>query len=200
MIVELQTVRSALTAAELDPDLSSVLNRPAPNYIHVASGSIKMLQAHQRISEILRILPGSSMVVAPSDNDLANPEMTAGIEESFGGGGYTALQRMALLNLAWDHIGSGLDGREAAFELHCNGGIPAWRGQARMRFPDYNRLANGVLRAISIEMPTIDVDALREVSRMPQRREVTPVTSATIAAANGAGDGGAGQNGNAGSQ
>ncbi len=176
MIVELQTVRSALTAAELDPDWSSILGKPAPNYQHVASGSIKMLQARQRISEILRILPGSSMVVAPSDEDLANPLMKDGIEESFGGGGYTAEQRMALLNLAWDHIGSALDGREAAFELHCNGGIPAWRSQARARFNDYNRLANGVLRAINIEMPTIDVDSLREVSRLAQRRQVTPPT------------------------
>ncbi len=177
MIVELQTVRSALTAAELDPDWSSAIGKPAPNYIHVASGSIKMLQTRQRISEILRILPGSSMVVAPSDEDLQNPLMKEGIEESFGGGGYTALQRMALLNLAWDHIGSGLDGREAAFELHCNGGIPSWRNQARARFPDYNRLANGVLRAISIEMPEIDVDSLRETVRAPQRRVVTSVNS-----------------------
>ncbi len=186
MIVELQTVRSALTAAELDPDTSSILGKPAPNYIHVASGSIKMLQARQRLNEILRILPGSSMVVAPSDMDLENPMMKDGIEESFGGGGYTAEQRMALLNLAWDHIGSALDAREAAFELHCNGGIPAWRGQARARFPDYNRLANGVLRAIDIEMPKIDVDGLREMVRL-ERRQVTPVASSETPAQNGAG-------------
>jgi 4-hydroxyphenylacetate 3-monooxygenase len=158
--------------------LSSVLGYPAPNYRHVASGSIKMLQSRQRLTEILRILPGSSLVVAPSDEDLADPMMAEGLEESFGGGGYTALQRAALLNLAWDHISSGLDGREAAFELHCNGGIPAWRNQARARFDDYNRLANGVLQALPVEMPPLDVESLRDTARLPQRRIVTPPTAA----------------------
>ena len=81
-----------------------------------------MLKARQRMAEILRILPGSSLVVAPSDRDLAAPEIGAGLEESFGGGGYTALQRSALLQMAWDHVSSALDGRESAFELHANGG------------------------------------------------------------------------------
>ena len=83
------------------------------------------------MAEILRILPGSSLVVAPSDTDLAAPEVGAGLEESFAGGGYTAIQRAALLQLAWDHVASALDGRESAFELHANGGRP---GVARRGF------------------------------------------------------------------
>ena len=105
----------------------------------------RMLKARQRMTETLRILPGSSLVVAPSDADLAAPEIAAGLEESFGGGGYTALQRAALLQMAWDHVASALDGRESAFELHANGGIPAWRGRMRRYFGRYNELANGVL-------------------------------------------------------
>ncbi len=171
MVVDLQTVRSCLTAAERDP-VTSVAGYTAPNYQHVAAGSIKMLQCRQRLTEIMRILPGSSLVVAPTDTDLAAPEMRDGLEESFGGGGYTALQRSALLNLAWDHIASGLDGRESAFELHCNGGIPAWRMQARARFKDYNRLANGVLKDISIDMPEIDVSGVAVFSRTRRREPV----------------------------
>ena len=105
-----------------------------------------MLKARQRITEILRTLPGSSLVVAPSDTDLAAPEIAAGLEESFSGGGYTALQRAALLQMASDHVASALDGRESAFELHANGGIPAWRGRLRRSFGRYNELANAVLR------------------------------------------------------
>ena len=30
--------------------------------------------------------------------------MAAGLEESFSGGGYTAMQRAALLQMAWDHV------------------------------------------------------------------------------------------------
>ncbi len=76
------------------------------------------------------------------------PRWRRGWRKSFGGGGYTALQRAALLQLAWDHVSSALDGRESAFELHANGGMPDWRGRLRRNFERYNELANAVLRAI----------------------------------------------------
>src|SRR5207247_4368007 len=113
------------------------------------------------------------LVVAPSDEDLAAPELAAGLEESFGGGGYTARQRAALLQLASDHVASALDGRESAFELHANGGIPAWRGRLRQYFSRYNELANGVLKSLSLDMPAIDLDGLRTFTPAP-RRVVTP--------------------------
>ena len=124
------------------------------------------MKARQRISEILRIMPGSSLVVAPCDSDLAAPELAAGLEETFGGGGYTAPQRAALLQLAADHVSSALDGRESAFELHASGGMPVWRGRLRRAFPSYNELANAVLQAIDLPMPEIDVTAHR---RRPAR-------------------------------
>ncbi|HEX7213597.1 MAG TPA: 4-hydroxyphenylacetate 3-hydroxylase N-terminal domain-containing protein [Methylomirabilota bacterium] len=172
LVVDVQTVRSCQTAAELDPDVSEA-GYSMPGRVHVAAGSIAMQKARQRMAEILRIVPGSSLVVAPSDKDLASPEVAAGLEESFGGGEYTALQRAALLQLAADHVASALDGRESAFELHANGGLMAWRGRLRRAFTDYNDLANGVLRALSLEMPAIDLDHLRQIA-LPQRRPVTP--------------------------
>ncbi len=172
LVVDVQTVRSCQAAAELDPDLSAA-GYSMPGRVHVAAGSIAMQKARQRMAEILRIVPGSSLVVAPSDKDLASPEVAAGLEESFGGGEYPALQRAALLQLAADHVASALDGRESAFELHANGGLMAWRGRLRRAFTDYNDLANGVLRALSLEMPAIDLDHLRQIA-LPQRRPVTP--------------------------
>jgi 4-hydroxyphenylacetate 3-monooxygenase len=139
----------------------------------VAAGSIAMQKGRQRMAEILRIVPGSSLVVAPSDKDLASPEVGPGLEESFGGGQYTALQRAALLQLAADHVASALDGRESAFELHANGGLPAWRARLRRSFTRYNELANGVLRALDLDMPAIDLDSLRAMP-LPQRRPVAP--------------------------
>jgi len=127
------------------------------------------LKARPRMSEILRIVPGSSLVVAPTDRDLAAPEMAAGLEESFGGGGYTALQRAALLQMAWDHVSSALDGRESAFELHANGGLSAWRGRLRRGFESYNELANGVLRQLSVAMPEIDLSGIRAAPMTPRR-------------------------------
>jgi hypothetical protein len=75
----------------------------------------------------------------------------------------TALQRSALLNLAWDHISSGLDGRESAFELPASGGIPTWRTRLRRWFRDYNELANGVLKTLDLDMPMLDLNGLRQM-------------------------------------
>jgi 4-hydroxyphenylacetate 3-monooxygenase len=168
LIVAVQTVRSCQAAAERDPQFTPQ-GYCYPNHCHVAAGSIAMLNARQRISELLRILPGSSLVVAPGDQDLAAPELAAGLEESFGGGGYTARQRAALLQLAADHVSSALDARESAFELHANGGIPAWRGRLRRSFESYNELANAVLRALDGDMPEIDLGAIRAAPIAPRR-------------------------------
>ena len=172
LVVEVQTVRSCQTAAELDPEVTSD-GYCIPGRGHIAAGSIAMQKGRQRMAEILRILPGSSLVVAPSDKDLTSPEVGAGLEESFAGGGYTALQRAALLQLAGDHVTSALDGRESAFELHANGGIPAWRTRLRRYFTGYSELANAVLHAASVEMPTLDLEGLRAAPMAP-RRPVTP--------------------------
>jgi aromatic ring hydroxylase len=173
LVAEVQTARACLTAAERDPAFTVGGNCHA-NYTHLLPGGLSLLKARQRISEILRSVPGSSLVVAPCDSDLADPRMAAGLEESFGGGGYSAKQRAALLQLAADHVSSALDGRESAFELHASGGIPVWRGRLRQRFPSYNELANAVLRAIGMPMPQIDVGAIPAAPLAPRRPNMAP--------------------------
>ena len=168
IVTDVQTVRSCITAAELDPQFTPD-GYCYPNHNHVAAGSIAMLKARQRITETLRILPGSSLIVAPSDADLATPELAAGLNDAFGGGGYTALQRSALLQMAWDHVSSALDARESAYELHSNGGIPIWRERLRRSFEDYNSLANAVLKHIAVPMPEIDLESIRSAPMAPRR-------------------------------
>ncbi len=172
LTIEVQTVRSCLVACERDPRFTAG-GYCVPNHAHLAAGGLAILRARPRMAEILRIVPGSSLVVTPSDRDLAAPELAAGLEEAFGGGGYTALQRAALLQMAWDHVSSALDGRESAFELHASGGVPAWRGRLRHNFASYNDLANRVAGSLGMPMPEIDLDHLREVAWAP-RRPVTP--------------------------
>ena len=157
LVTDVQTVRSCQTATELDPEFTAE-GYCSPNHGHLAAGSLAMLKARRRMAEILRILPGSSLVVAPTDRDLADPALAGGLEESFAGGGYSAMQRAALLQMAWDHVGSALDHREHVFELHANGGEFAWRGRLRRRFDRYNELANGVLQGLSVAMPEIDLE------------------------------------------
>jgi len=107
--------------------------------------------------------------MAPLHLDLDMPELATGLEETFGGGGFSARQRAALLQLVWDHVASSLDGRESAFELHASGGLPGWRAWLRRSFKDYNSLANAVLRVIELPMPAIDVDSIRTAPVAPRR-------------------------------
>jgi 4-hydroxyphenylacetate 3-monooxygenase len=173
LIADVQTVRSCQVAAERDP-LFTPRGYCYPNPCHVSAGSIAMLKSRPRVSEMLRNLPGSSLIVAPTDRDLANAEMADGLEDAFGGGGYTALQRAALLQMAWDHAASALDSRESAFELHANGGMPAWRSRLRRAFEDYNPLANAVLCGLNVPMPNIDVSNIRAAPLTPRRTVEAP--------------------------
>ncbi len=173
LTIEVQTVRSCLTACERDPRFTPQ-GYCVPNHAHLAAGGLAILRARPRMAEILRIVPGSSLVVAPSDRDLAAPEIAEGLAQSFGGGGYTALQRAALLQMAWDHVSSALDGRESAFELHASGGVPAWRGRLRHNFESYSDLANRVAGSLQVAMPPIDLDHIREVPWAPRRTVAPP--------------------------
>jgi aromatic ring hydroxylase len=173
LVTEVQTVRSCLVACESDPRFTAS-GYCVPNHAHLAAGGLAILRARPRMAELLRILPGSSLVVAPADSDLAAPDLADGLAQSFAGGGYSAAQRVALLQMAWDHVASGLDGRESAFELHASGGIPAWRGRLRHHFASYNDLANRVADRVGIPMPRIDLDHIREVVWAPRRTVAAP--------------------------
>lgn len=172
LIAEVQTVRSCLTATEMDPETTPE-GYAAPNHRHLAVASLAMLRARPRMGEILRVLPGSSLLVAPTDRDLAEPALAEGLEQAFGGGGYTARQRAALLQMAWDHVGSALDHRESVYELHANGGVPIWRHRLRRAFDRYEELADGVTAQLGLPMPKADLRAIREAPMTP-RRQVTP--------------------------
>jgi aromatic ring hydroxylase len=168
LIAEVQIVRSCLIAAEHDPQFTPT-GYCVPNHAHLAAGGISLFKARQVMSELLRIIPGSSLVMTPVDSDLDMPELATGLEETFGGGGFSARQRAALLQLVWDHVSSSLDGRESAFELHASGGMPGWRAWLRRSFNDYNNLANAVLHAIDLPMPAIDVASIRTAPVTPRR-------------------------------
>jgi aromatic ring hydroxylase len=168
LMAEVQVVRCCIIASEHDPDFTPT-GYCVPNHAHLAAGGISLFQARQHMSELLRIIPGSSLVMAPLNSDLDMPELATGLEETFGGGRFSARQRAALLQLVWDHVSSSLDGRESAFELHASGGLPGWRAWLRRSFKDYNSLANAVLRVIDLPMPAIDVASIRAAPAAPRR-------------------------------
>ncbi len=168
LTVNVQTTRTCMTAAELEPE-TTASGHALPNQLHVASAGTNTLRVRQRMGEILRGLPGSSLVNAPADTDFEDPKMAAELEDAFGGGGYTALQRAALLQLAWDQVSSGLDGREAVFELHASGGLESWRRLLAAWFGGYNQLANSVQQFVQVDLPPMDLSGLQEVPPTPAR-------------------------------
>ena len=168
LTVNVQTTRTCMTAAELEPE-TTASGYVLPNQVHVAAAGVNTLRVRQRMGEILRGLPGSSLINAPADTDFEDPTMAAELEDAFGGGGYTAMQRAALLQLAWDQVSSGLDGREAAFELHASGGLEAWRHQLAAWFDRHNELANSVHDLVQVDIPHMDLSSLQEVAPPPRR-------------------------------
>jgi hypothetical protein len=71
-------------------------------------------------------------------------------------------------------MASDLDGREAAFELHANGGVSAWRNRLRSWFSSYNELANGVHGVLAVTLPRMDLNSLQHLAYAPQRPVTAP--------------------------
>jgi aromatic ring hydroxylase len=162
LVTVVQTARSCLTAAELDPD-PTYAGHLMPGQVHIAAGSLALLRQRALMAETVRNIAGQAGIFAPADSDFADEYMARELERAFGGGVYTAKQRAALLQLVWEHTSSGLESREAAFEHHANGGIPAQRNRLQRNFDRYNELANGVVSLLAIDMPPIDLDSLRDL-------------------------------------
>jgi aromatic ring hydroxylase len=154
LVVATETIRTALRAAELDCTITPA-GLACPNQMHLASGTLYIFQHRQRMAEIVRNIAGQGGQLAPSLEDLQDPEVGPSLERAFGGGGYSAAQRVALLHLAHDHVASALDAREAAFETHASLGESGWRMRVQRWFQSYNDLANGVVAVLG-DMPKVE--------------------------------------------
>ena len=179
LITDVQTVRSCQTAAELDPEFTP--EGYCSQTLSISpTGSIAMLKARPRMGEVLRTLPGSSLVVAPTDRDLAEPALAQGLEKSSPAAATPPGSARPCCTVAWDHVGSALDHRKSVYELHANGGIPSWRGRLRRSFNRYEELANGVLQHLNLPMPKVDLQSIRNAppGRAPAGQPDRPAAEA----------------------
>jgi aromatic ring hydroxylase len=156
MVVATRTIRSCLTAAELDPETTAG-GYVLPRLLHVAPATLHSIRVREQLPQLLRGIAGAAAVVAPTDADLEDPAISTELEGAFGGGAHAAKQRAAVLQLTWDHISSSLDGREASYEFFGNGGAAQWRRRLARWFPSANELASAVLEAVDSDLPAMDV-------------------------------------------
>ena len=139
LMAEVQTVRSCLTASERDPEFT-LSGYCVPKHSHLAAGGIRQTKRANPCPRCAHI-PGSSLVVAPTDKDLAMPELAVGLRRRLAAGDGRRVSAQHCARLAFDHVSSAL-GRE--FGWDASGGMPGWRARLR-RSSGLQRLANAVL-------------------------------------------------------
>ena len=74
-----------------------------------------------RAAEVIRQLSGSGLIMTPTENDFANPEIAAYLEKYLGGKDLSARDRMQLFKLAWDMIGEPFGSRQLQYEWFYSG-------------------------------------------------------------------------------
>jgi 4-hydroxyphenylacetate 3-monooxygenase len=75
-------------------------------------------ELYPKVMHMLRDLCGGGLIQLPSAAaDFAHPEMAADLERYVGGPGESAVERVKLLKLAWDLVGSEFAGRHHQYEM-----------------------------------------------------------------------------------
>jgi 4-hydroxyphenylacetate 3-monooxygenase len=79
-------------------------------------------QINPHVFDIVREITGSAMITTPSSSsDLTNPEAAADIERYYQSATLPARERIALMRLAWDFIGSEFANRQHQYEKFYGG-------------------------------------------------------------------------------
>jgi 4-hydroxyphenylacetate 3-monooxygenase len=115
--------------------------------------SVMALQSkiNAHLIDIVRELTGAAMITLPSSaRDLDNPEAARDIERYFQSASVGARERIALMRLAWDFIGSELGSRHQQYEKFY-GGASFLVKMNVFRNYDFKRAGSMVDRALSLE-------------------------------------------------
>jgi 4-hydroxyphenylacetate 3-monooxygenase len=122
--------------------------------------SIMALQSelNARMIEIIRELTGAGMITLPSSlQDFTNPETQRDVERYYGSATGDARQRVAVMRMAWDFIGSEFGNRHQQYEKFYGGASFVVKQNMNRSF-DYGRATGLVERALAL--PAFD-DATR---------------------------------------
>jgi 4-hydroxyphenylacetate 3-monooxygenase oxygenase component len=78
-------------------------------------------KAQMLAAEVIRQVSGSGLIMTPTENDLANPEIARHLERYLQGKGVSAKRRVQLFKLAWDLIGEQFGSRQLQYEWFYSG-------------------------------------------------------------------------------
>ncbi|HEY9723304.1 MAG TPA: 4-hydroxyphenylacetate 3-hydroxylase family protein [Oscillatoriaceae cyanobacterium] len=122
---ELITMRDMIwaltTAMALDPEPSTG-DTVVPKLEYASAIRIYNAQVWGRVHELFETNLGGSPIVVPSSHqDLLSPELRPLIDRYYHGANCEALERVQLLKLVWDVIGSDFGGRDELYERNFSG-------------------------------------------------------------------------------
>jgi 4-hydroxyphenylacetate 3-monooxygenase len=107
-------------------------------------------ELNSRMLEIIRELTGAGMVTLPSSaRDFDHPEMGADLERYMASGVAGARERVAVMRMAWDFIGTEFGSRHQQYEKFY-GGASFLVKQNVNRFYDFPRATGLVERALKL--------------------------------------------------
>ena len=122
---ELITMRDMIwaitTAMAFDPEPATG-GTVVPRLEYASAIRVYNAQNWQRVHELFETHLGGSPIVVPSSSaDLNNPELRQLIDTYYHGADCSALERIQMLKLAWDAIGSDFGGRDELYERNFSG-------------------------------------------------------------------------------
>jgi aromatic ring hydroxylase len=122
---ELITMRDMIwaitTAMAYDPEPSTG-GTVVPKLEYASAIRVYNAQVWDRVHELFETVVGGAPIVVPSSaKDLANPELRPLIDQYYHGADCSALERIQLLKLVWDAIGSDFGGRDELYERNFSG-------------------------------------------------------------------------------
>ncbi|MSQ73400.1 MAG: 4-hydroxyphenylacetate 3-hydroxylase [Betaproteobacteria bacterium] len=144
-----QTVESMLRAQEVmaSVDAEGVL---WPSRATLYAVMALQSEMNPRMINTIRELAGGALIMQPSsERDFDNPETAADIERYVHSAGYSARERVALMRMAWDLIGTEFAGRHQQYEKFY-GGAPFLVKQNMYRHYDMKRALDLVDAALNL--------------------------------------------------
>ena len=110
-------------------------------------------EINPRLNNTLRELAGGSIITLPSsEKDFVNPTAAADIERYIASPGFTSKERVAILRLVWDFIGTEFAGRHEQYEKFY-GGASFLVKQNMARAYDFAKATTMVERALNLPEP-----------------------------------------------